>query len=127
MARRSLGDQAIEVIGIEEELSYVLTMNGHYDEALSVVQEAVDALTKQFGAKSAMVLRARVPVADSLRGKRRFAEAEPMLLEAQARFQNSKGLLGAYWRSTAAALTRLYDAEGRPDEAAKFRQVGRVP
>jgi hypothetical protein len=127
MARRSLGDQAIEVIGIEEELSYVLTMNGHYDEALSVGQAAVEALTKQFGAKSAMVLRARVPVADALRGKGRFAEAEPILLEAQARFQNSKGLLGAYWRSTAAALARLYDSEGKPDEAAKVRQTGRAP
>ena len=127
MARRSLGDQGMEVVGIEEELSYVLTMNGHSDEALSVGQAAVDALTKKFGPTSAMVLRARVCVADALRAKGRFAEAEPMLLEAEARFQNSKGLLGAYWRSTAAALARLYDAEGKSDEAAKYRQIGRVP
>jgi serine/threonine-protein kinase len=123
MARRSLGETNTEVIGIEQELALTLTMLGQYDEALALSQQALDAVTKRFGAQTSLAMHARVFVADALRGQGKFSEAEPILLAANERFKNSTGLTKTYWRSTVAALSRLYDAEGKPDSAAKYRAL----
>jgi len=64
---------------------------------------------------------------DAMRGQGKFSEAEPILLAANERFKNSTGLTKNYWRSTVAALSRLYDAEGKPDSAAKCRALFHSP
>ena len=62
-------------------------------------------------------------VADALRGKGRYAEAEPMLLAAERRFRNSKGLLNHYWHTSVMALSRLYDAKGQHEKAKRYRSM----
>jgi serine/threonine-protein kinase len=123
MARRSLGDNNSEVVGIEQELAFTMTMTGRYDEALALSRQALDVVTKKFGAQTSLAMHARVFVADAMRGQGKFSEAEPILLAANERFKNSTGLGKTYWRSTIAALSRLYDAEGKPDSAAKYRAL----
>jgi tetratricopeptide (TPR) repeat protein len=124
IARRSVGDSSSEVLGVEQELSFVLATQGQYDEALSLSRHALGVALKQFGATSIMGVHAQVYVADALRGKGRFAEAEPILLAAEARFRTGKSeIVKGYWRGTAGALARLYDAEGQPEKAAHYRAL----
>src|SRR5262249_19573404 len=113
MARRSVGDDSNEAIGVEQDLAFVLTMLGKYDEALTLGQGGLSRTATRFGTKSALCVHAQVFVADALRGQGKFSEAEPVLLAAEARFRNTKGLLSNYWRSTVMALSRLYDGEGQ--------------
>ncbi|HKW49697.1 MAG TPA: tetratricopeptide repeat protein, partial [Gemmatimonadaceae bacterium] len=123
IARRAVGDDSNDAIGVEQELAFVLTMLGKYDEALSYGQDALQRTARLYGTKGALYAHAQVIVADAVRGKGKFSEAEPVLLAAEERFRNKKGLLQNYWRSTVMALSRLYDAEGQHEKSATYRAL----
>ena len=46
-----------------------------------------------------------------------------MLLAAERRFRNSKGLLNHYWHTSVMALSRLYDAKGQHEKAKRYRSM----
>jgi len=123
MVRRSVGTNSNDAIGVEQQLSFILTTLGKYDEGLSYAREALQTVERQFGSTSSLYAHAQVFVADALRGKGRFSEAEPILLAAEQRFRNKKGLLNFYWRGAVMALSRLYDAKGQPVKAAEYRSL----
>ena len=126
MARRSGGDKTAQIMSVAQELSYTLTMLGKYDEALALGQEALGIISRQFGTQSVLYTHAQVLVADALRGQGRYAEAEPMLLAAERRFRNSKGLVNHYWHTSVMALSRLYDAKGQHEKAKRYRAMLQV-
>jgi tetratricopeptide (TPR) repeat protein len=123
MRRRFAGEHSIDVAMTELDLSYALTMSGTYDEAASLARDAVRSLRAKFGDSNSMVFFAQIHLGDALRGQGKYAEAEPLLLAAHKRFEVPKPITRGWRGSAVAALVRLYEAKGRPDEAAKYRAL----
>jgi hypothetical protein len=70
-----------------------------------------------------MMFFAGTVLGDALRAQGSYAEAEPLLLAGYKRFETPKPITERWRRYALGALVRLYEAEGRPDEAAKYRAV----
>ncbi len=125
--RRYLGGEASNVAISELDLAYALIMSGTYDEAVGLARDAVRILRRQFGDANSMVAYARAHLGDALRGQGKLAEAEPLLLAAYATLETPKPAT-RQWRGYAlAALIRLEEAKGRPEEAAKYRALVDAP
>jgi hypothetical protein len=70
-----------------------------------------------------MVYYAKIVVGDAARGLKRYAQAESLLLSAYKRFEIPKPIT-KQWRVNALhALVRLYEAQGKNSEAAKYRDL----
>jgi tetratricopeptide (TPR) repeat protein len=130
LAERFRGPNSLSVAQSDVTLGFTLTMVGKYTEAEAVDREAIRIFRSMFDDKNAMVVMARDHLGDALRGQRRFAEAEPLLLAGYERFKVPNSVTKGWLAHVLTALVRLYEAEGRPDEAAKYRAIfeaGRRP
>ncbi len=119
MARRFEGDESNVTIDAELELAYALTMSGSYDEAVSRSRDAMATLRKKFADSSFMVARAKLRLGDALRGQGRILEAERLLVSAHASLSR-RSTTNTWARGAARALVRLYEGQGREDEARKY-------
>jgi tetratricopeptide (TPR) repeat protein len=123
LRRRFFGNDAVDVAVSELDLAYALIMSGAYDEPASLARDAIRVLRRQLGDDSPLVYHARTHLGDALRGQGRLAEAEPLLLLVYAKFETPKPV-NRRWRGYAlAALVRLYETNGRFDQAAKYRAL----
>jgi tetratricopeptide (TPR) repeat protein len=144
-------------------LGYALREEGKYDEAISVLQQAVTLATRSSGANSAPVAhyetnlariylaagnasRAEPLLRTSLASRRktlgnddwrtattesllggaltslaRYDEAEGLLLDAKRTLKDVPGAQSREANATIARLRTLYEATGRPDQAAALR------
>jgi hypothetical protein len=66
-----------------------------------------------------MFARAKLRLGDALRGQGKPAEAERLLLAAHTTFSR-RSTTNNWARGATKALVRLYEAQGRLDEAAKY-------
>jgi tetratricopeptide (TPR) repeat protein len=105
------------------DLGFALTMLGKYSEAEELDRDAIRIYRSMFDEKNAMVVMARDHLGDALRGQGRFSEAEPLLLAGYERFKVPNSVTKKWLGHALTALVRLYEAEGRPDEAAKYRAL----
>jgi serine/threonine-protein kinase len=121
--RRFLGNETVDVAVAELDLAYALIMNERYEEPAVLARDAIRILRRQLGDENSLVYHARAHLGDALRGQGRLAEAEPLLLAAYAKFENPKPIARQWHRYAVGALVRLYEASGRPDEAAKYRAL----
>lgn len=64
---------------------------------------------------------ARLSYGECLLGQRRFEQAEPLLLECQQRLSESMGAQHFRTRGAVDNLVKLYEAWGKPDQAADWR------
>ena len=78
-------------------------------------------LRSRLGDKSAMIDVSNITLANALRGQGRFAEAEVLLLATFKRFDPPKPITRNWHNAAAAGLVKLYEAQQRPEEAAKYR------
>jgi tetratricopeptide (TPR) repeat protein len=109
------------------DLGFTLTMLGKYAEAEAFDRDAIRIYRSMFDDKNAMVVMARDHLGDALRGQGRFKQAETLLLAGYERFKLPNSVT-KLWRGHAlTALVRLYEAQGRPDEAAKYRAILSAP
>ena len=118
-AQRFEGSRSNLTTDTQLELAYALTMSGNYDEAVSVSREAMAMLRKKFADTTAMVARAKLRLGDALRGQGKLMEAERLLLTAHATF-TKRSTRNSWTRGSTRALIRLYEAQGRRDEAARY-------
>jgi serine/threonine-protein kinase len=123
MRRRLQGPEDIAVAAVELDLASSLLWTGGYEEAESMSRDAVRIYRAELGADNSMVFFAQAHLADALRGLGRYREAEPLLLAAYRRFDPPNSITARWRRYTLAALARLHEAEGRPAEAARYRQL----
>jgi len=117
------GPNSLEVANSNIDLGLNLAMLGKYTEAEAFDREAIRIYRTMFDDKNAMVVMAHDHLGDALRGQRRFAEAEPLLLAGYERFKVPNSVTKKWLSHDLLALIRLYDAEGRPVEAAKYRAI----
>jgi serine/threonine-protein kinase len=119
--RRFFGDSSVDVARSMLDVSTALTGTGAYVEAESVAREGIAKLRSRLGDKSAMIDVSNITLANALRGQGRFAEAEALLLATFKRFDPPKPITRNWHNAAAAGLVKLYEAQQRPDEAAKYR------
>jgi hypothetical protein len=98
-------------------------MTGRYREAEAISGDAIRILRSQLGADNSMVVHAKAHLGDALRGQGRYREAEPLLLAAYKRFETPKPTTASRRRYALGALVRLYEAEARPDQVARYRDL----
>ena len=94
-----------------------------FEDAESLVREAIEAATRVLGADHWRVADGRSILGAAMAGQRRFDDAEALLLEAHAALETS---LPANWRAkklppATQRLVDLYDAWDRPDDADAWR------
>ena len=120
---RFRGQNSLAVANSDIDLGLNLAMVGKYTEAEAFDRDAIRIYRSMFDDKNAMLVMARDHLADALRGQGRFAEAEPLLLAGYERFKVPNSVTKNWLSHDLLALVRLYEAEGRPDEAAKYRAI----
>jgi hypothetical protein len=71
------------------------------------------------------VRRADIALAEALRGKGQYAQAESLLLPAFKTFDNERGFSKRPREHALDALVRLYQAQGRTADAARYEALRR--
>ena len=107
----------------ELNLSLVTAETAKYLESETLARHGISVLLRQLGPNSSMIYYARIHLGDALRGQKRYAEAESLLLSAYKRFETPKPITYAWHMYSLLALVRLYEAQGRVDETAKYRAL----
>jgi serine/threonine-protein kinase len=124
MYRRFNGERSMGFANATMHVGYAELRLGQYVQAEQTLRVALSQL-KGLSAAAPVAARARVHLGEALAGQKRFAEAESLMLPEYRRLVGVKGLLGNGRGWAAAGLVRLYEAWGRPAEAAKYRAEAR--
>ena len=128
MARRTVGDQSLEVALATQRIGSSLLQQGRDSEAEAELRVAVAAFARLMPASSPVRIRAQLDLGDVYRAERRYSSAESLLVAGYGRLGTRTAYSRAQRRFAQEALVRLYDAWGRPDDAAKFRkELGAEP
>ena len=125
MTRRFDGPDSPRVTDGELDLSLALTMTGRYDESLELARDAKRILRLKYPATNPLVIRADILIGDALRGTGRYAQAESLLLPAFKAFEGGRGFSKRPREHALDALVRLYQAQGRSADAAKYEALRR--
>lgn len=112
-----------DAVNMKRMLGRVLTKNGEYEEAESLLRDAVREHAELFGEDHSLTVRARFYLGDALRAQGAFDEAEPLLVDACDYYLKAQGTRSRRTRTVAESLASLYEATGRPAEAAKYRAL----
>jgi serine/threonine-protein kinase len=128
MARRTVGDQSLEVALATQRIGSSLLQQGRDSEAETELRVAVAAFARLMPASSPVRIRAQLDLGDVYRAERRYSSAESLLVTGYRMLGTRTAYSRAQRRFAQEALVRLYDAWGRPDDAAKFRkELGTEP
>jgi serine/threonine-protein kinase len=125
MLRRFHGENSPHVANVRSDLGNLHRRREAYDRAEPYLREALRALRGQFADDNLMVLNAQIDLGDALRGRGAFAEAEPLLVGGYEGLRGRRvQALGEDRRPIAlASLVKLYQAQRRESEAAKYRAL----
>jgi tetratricopeptide (TPR) repeat protein len=125
MLRRFHGENSPHVANVRSDLGNLHRRREAYDRAEPYLREALRALRGQFAGDNLMVLNAQIDLGDALRGRGAFAEAEPLLVGGYEGLRGRRvQALGEDRRPIAlASLVKLYQAQRRESEAAKYRAL----
>jgi len=121
MFLRLSGEHDIGYFNSAMHVGYSQLLQGHYVESERTLRFLLSQLKGVPPAASPLASRVRVHLGEALAGQKRFVEAESLLLAEFRSSVNTTGLRGQMRLVTAAALARMYDAWGRPADAAKYR------
>jgi serine/threonine-protein kinase len=125
IARKIHGDEHFATAINTTKLADILHARGQLSVALQLHREGYERTARVLPADHLFTALARNEWASVLIDVERYAEAEPLLLESYRTLRESQGLESRYTESTVRYLITLYEAWGKPDEAASYRrQVG---
>ena len=120
--QRTLGPKHFATADVLLHLSGVAAAGGHGQEAERLAREALPGYVAAGLADTWIGALQRVFLGQALLVQRRYAEAEPLLVDGhrrlRARFPNGF----SYLTWTRGLLATLYEATGRPELAAQFRR-----
>jgi hypothetical protein len=98
---------------------------GKYAPAEPLLREGLAAREKQQPG-TWLVAATQGMLGEALAGQQKYAEAEPLLLAGYAGLQSNPASIPASWRNRPALLrerlVQLYEAWGKPAEAARWRK-----
>ena len=99
-----------------------LVLLGKFDEAEAVLAECLSLVTKSATPLPHYPAWAKCWYGASLRGLRRYDEAEPHLLAAEKILLEAPSCPRRHYRQVVEQLVKLYEAWGKPDQAAPWRK-----
>jgi hypothetical protein len=106
-------------------LGHALHAAGHDAEAESLVQAGLELRRQRYGKDHWLVAHAESSLGSCLAAQGRYAEAEPFLRNGYRRMQAVEGVPTRLRRESLDRLVALYEAWGKPDEAAAWRAAVR--
>jgi tetratricopeptide (TPR) repeat protein/tRNA A-37 threonylcarbamoyl transferase component Bud32 len=118
---RAYGPDHPDLASSHWSLAHVLWGQGKLDEAEAELRTAVSIAERAYPENSAGRAAYQLPLGNLLAERGRFADAEPLLLSAHAIYLATVGRDDAQTTDASARLAALYEAWGRPDEAARYR------
>ena len=106
-----------------------LTLNklGRSDEAERVLREAVKLREENLPGKHFMTALSKGGLGEVLSMQRRFAEAEPLLIDSYTGLKQSQAPNSPRIRTALLRLVTLYEDWGRPDVASEYRKISGSP
>ncbi len=104
-------------------LASLLYHKGQYSEAEKLQQQAIAIYQKSLKPEHWMIQRSRSHLGACLSKLKRYREAEEQLLPAYAGLKAMRGDQHALTRKAVSRLIELYEAWGKPDQAAPYRAL----
>ena len=127
LTRRVFGARHAEVATGLNNLASMLMRQGRLDEAEATFREAVALATAALGDDHQMSAWLSVNLGGVLTRQRKFREAETLLISGLDRLRARHGEQYLLVRRAHGRTADLYDAWGRPAEAAHHRSLSRPP
>jgi serine/threonine protein kinase/tetratricopeptide (TPR) repeat protein len=104
-------------------LGKLMTDKGQPVSGEPLLREAVDVRAAGFATDDWRTAEARSLLGACLAAQQRFAEAEPLLVESYPILERKRGKAYRRTRQALERIVRLYEAWGRPQDAARYRAV----
>ncbi len=120
LRRKLLGPAHADVAASMTLLAVLLVDTGRYQEALPLASEAKAVCSEAFTPDHWRTATAASTEGAALAGLQRYDEAEKLLLESFNVLRSDPGALPFYTANANRWLEKLYQALGRPAEAAKY-------
>ncbi|MFM9995377.1 MAG: tetratricopeptide repeat protein [Phycisphaerales bacterium] len=119
--RVSLGPTHPNFLIVRSNLAESIERQGRLDDALPIHRETLEAGRTAYPPGHWRIAELEAELGRCLVSAESYPEAEPLLLGAYARLRESLGERNARAERVTTQVVRLYEAWGRPEEAAKFR------
>jgi eukaryotic-like serine/threonine-protein kinase len=123
LRRKLFGETHYETATAINYLGDVFFAKGQYGEAMQLYRQALDTFSKSLPPDHWMVNLTRSRMGGCLNRLRRYREAEEQLLAAHAGLKTARGDQNALTRKAVSRLIELYEAWGKPDQAAPYRAL----
>ena len=123
MTRRLLGDEHPDAGAIMIDLAALLSATHDDSAAEPLIRSALTIYRRSLPEGDWQIINAESVLGGVLTGLGRYAEAEPLLLNAYPILQEQRGEHSACTRDTLRRLVTLYDAWGKPEKAAEYRAL----
>ncbi len=121
LRRKLFGETHFETATAIGNLGGVYFDKGQYGEALRLYQQALETYLKSQPPDHWMVNRTRSHIGGCLTKLKRYREAEEQLPVAYAGLRAARGEQNDLTRMAVTRLIELYEAWGKPDQAAPYR------
>jgi serine/threonine-protein kinase len=123
LRRKLFGETHPETATTLSNLATAYADRGRCDEALPLYRQVLDAYLKTLAPDHWMANRTRSHMGGCLTRLKRYREAEPLLLTAHAGLKAARGDQNDLTRRAVSRLIELYEAWGKPDQAAPYRAL----
>jgi eukaryotic-like serine/threonine-protein kinase len=119
--QRALPAEHIDFVRSRVTLGKIIMQTGEFEKAESYIRQAVEKLVQSLPKGHLMIAGAQGPFGECLLLQKRYAEAEPLLIESHNAFEKRLGPKDPRTQDACRRLVRLYETWGKPDEAARYR------
>ncbi|MFH1418485.1 MAG: serine/threonine-protein kinase [Planctomycetota bacterium] len=109
--------------GAQAIFGAALCAEGRPEEAEPVLRECLKTRRETLSEGHWMIANAESLLGGCLADQGRFEEAEPLLTGSHAAIKADSGFRHRRWVEAIERTTRMYEAWGRPEQAAEFRQM----
>ncbi len=125
--RRLLGNDHPRTATAMHNLASSYYRLSEYARAEPLFQEAIETRRRVLGETHPSTARSRARLSEMFVAQRRYGDAEPLALAASQGFLASLGAVHELTQSTVRELAQLYDAWGKPAQAAEWRSKLTTP
>lgn len=103
------------------ELGLILNKTGRFREAEAYLREALEIRTRLLPGGNQLIGASEGALGECLTTQKRYAEAQPLLLRSYATMKKVQGEHGPLTLEAVRQLAALYQAWGKPEEAARYQ------
>ena len=124
--RKELGEEHFEVGTSLNNIATVLSHKGQFAVAEQMQRQAIAIYQKSLKPEHWMIHRSRSHLGACLLKLKRYREAEEQLLTAYAGLKTARGEQHEITRRAVSRLIELYEAWGKPGQAAPYRALSKA-